>query len=401
MTGPELKKHLETFHKKEDQVTGYRRALHMIPEKGLEEYKTADYICSVLQKSGIEFKREETAITAIIRGKTDSPCIALRADIDALPITEETGLPYCSKEKGMMHACGHDGHTAIALASAQWFQDNKDLLKGTVKIFFQPAEETVGGAQIMVSKGALKNPSVDRVYGLHLMPYIKAGQIEVKAGALNGSSTYLTIHVNGKAGHGAYPESGIDAILIASQVISGAHTLISRRVSPLDQAVISFGTIRGGQAGNIIADTVVIDGTMRTTDDSLRDRLVEQLKTLIENTCLAYGAVGKLDYSYSYPALINDKIETERIKKLAISMLGKNNVMVKERPSMGVEDFSYFLKEKPGVFYHLGCGPENKEGYPLHTSHFDLDEKSLIYGVALQTALTLNAMKELEKGNDL
>jgi len=401
MTETELNEHLRYFQKREEELIRYRRDLHRIPEVGLEEHKTADYICSLLKEHKIDFTRKETAVIALIRGDNEGPCLALRADIDGLPIDEETGLDFASQHRGMMHACGHDGHTAIALGAAIWLKKNSSLFNGTVKVLFQPAEETVGGAGIMVKDGALRNPSVERIFGLHLMPYMRPGQIEIKKGPLNGSSTELQISVRGKSGHGAYPESGIDAILMASHVLTGIQSLVSRRVSPLAQAVISFGVIQGGKANNIIAEEVTIKGTMRTTDNALRDSLLEQLRILVESTCSAHGGKGVLEFSYSYPALINDNEETERIATLGEIMLGKENVLEKELPSMGVEDFSYFLNETRGAFYHLGCGPDGGKGAALHSSCFDMDEKCLAYGAALQTALVLDALNNPDKGGSL
>jgi amidohydrolase len=222
---------------------------------------------------------------------------------------------------------------------------------------------------------------------------MEPGFIEVKKGALNGSSTNIAIEIKGVSGHAAYPETAVDSIMIAAQVISGAHTLVSRRVSPLNQAVISFGEIQGGSAGNIIADKVSIRGTMRTTSDTVRDQLIDDLKRLVKHTCAAHGGDSEVHISYSYAALINDSDETDRIARVGRELLGDRSVQWKEYPSMGVEDFSFFLKECPGAFYHLGCGFPGKKNPSLHSSLFKLNEDCLIYGSAMQIALILDVFE--------
>lgn len=389
-----VRKILEDLGIYKEDIIRQRRYLHRNPELGLEEYKTADFICSELDGMNIEYERFGTAVCGIIRGAAESPCAALRADIDALPIQEESGEEFSSEIPGKMHACGHDGHTAILLGAARWLGEHRDLIPGTVKLFFQPAEETVGGANIMIEQGVLENPRVDEVYGLHLMPYMKPGHMEVKKGPLNGSSTHLDITVKGTSGHGAYPESGVDAIMVSAQVIGALQTVVSRRISPMDQAVVSLGVIRGGEARNIIAEMVKIQGTLRTANDQLRDEMIEKIRTLVVNTCAAHGAEGILEFSYGYGALVNSPDQVDLCAAAGEEFFGKEKVHWKEHPSLGVEDFSYFLNHRPGCFYHLGCGP--KDGWsPLHSSTFRLDEESLILGAALQSAIAIRALERL------
>ena len=390
MTAMEPKELLDDLKRHENFIIGLRRELHRIPELGFDERETSALICKTLSSLNIEYSHRDTAITAVIRGRSEKPCVGLRADIDGLPISEETGLSFSSINPGKMHACGHDGHTAILLGATKWFSDNRDKLNGTVKLFFQPAEESGGGAEGMIKNGDLENPSVSKVFGLHLMPSIRSGFVEVKKGILNGCSSNISIDINGILGHGAYPETAVDAVMVAAQVVSGVHTLVSRRVSPLDQAVISFGVIEGGKAQNIIADRVSIRGTMRTTDEKVRDHLIVLLKDLVKHTSAAHGAVGEVEISHGYPSLINNNEETERVAKVAEQILGKEAVLWKEQPSLGVEDFSFFLKERPGAFYHLGCGFGEGRECHLHSSDFLLNEDCLIIGSAMQAALVLD-----------
>ncbi len=381
-----------------EEIIDLRRQLHRCPELGWEEETTASLITKKLDEWGISWQRHDTAVVGLVEGDAPGGCVGLRADIDALPLEEETGLSFRSGEPGKMHACGHDGHTAILLGTARWLSLHRDRFAGSVKLLFQPAEEADGGAEPMVRQGVLENPRVDRVFGLHVMPYMPPGQIELKKGALNGSSTTIEIKVKGKGGHGAYPESGTDAIMIAGHVITALQSIVSRTVSPLDSAVVSIGTIQGGQAGNIIADEVRMKGTIRTTDNGQRDRILERIRSLVENTARAHGGEGIVEYRYGYVALINEEKSVDLTVRVGEALLGKENINWKEKPSLGVEDFSFFLLERPGCFYHLGCGPDGGGDFePLHSSRFVLNEKCLSIGIAMQLGISLTALDELKE----
>lgn len=369
-----------------------RRDFHQYPELGYSEFRTADKIEGYLKELGIEYSRDQTAIVAIVRGTSPGVTLGFRADIDALPIQEETGLEFASKNAQKMHACGHDAHTAILLGTARWFANHRDFIKGNVKFFFQPAEETDGGAEIMVQKGCLENPKVDWVFGQHVMPNLPVGIIETKRGTLNGNSTALEITITGKSGHGAYPESGVDAILAAAQVITALHTLVSRRVSPLESAVLSLGVIQGGRASNIIADKVTISGTLRSATDGLRDQLLKIIEQTITSVAQGLGAQGQLKYSFGYAAVVNHDNGVDLVAKVTGKLLGTQALVWKEKPSMGVEDFSYFILDTPGAFYHLGCGHSDQENFPLHSSCFNLNEECMPLGTAMQVGLALEAM---------
>lgn len=377
-------------------LVSVRRAIHEYPELGNEEFVTADRIGQELSSLGISYERTDTAIVGIVRGVTGGKTVGLRADIDALPIQEATGLPFASKNAGHMHACGHDAHTTILLGCARWFSEHREHFSGAVKLFFQPAEESSGGAEIMVSRGCLANPTVDHVFGLHVMPYLPVGEVEVKYGTLNGCSTGVTITVHGKSGHGAYPETGVDAILVASELVIALNTLVSRRVSPLDSAVFSIGKIQGGVRTNIVADEVTLSATLRAGTDELRDRMIGYIRNMVDGVCAAHGAQGTVDIRYGYAALVNHHAEVDMVCRTAERILGPGSVQWKEKPSMGVEDFSFFIRDTPGAFYHLGCAPKGFSPgdpfYPLHSDCFILNEDCLPVGVAMQTALTLEAL---------
>ncbi len=373
-----------------------RRTIHRHPELGLEETATADLIERTLDGLGIEHGRRGTAVVGLVRGAAPGPTVALRADIDALPIQEATGAGYASEIPGVMHACGHDAHATILLGVARWFAERRAELAGNVKLLFQPAEETCGGAETMIKDGCLENPHVDYTLGLHVMPYLPVGRIETKKGALNGSSTDLRMAIRGKSCHAAYPELGVDAIMVSAHVVSALHSLVSRYVSPLESAVLTIGTIAGGTRSNIIADEVTMRATLRTTSEATRDLLVGKVRALVESVPASFGGSGSLEVEYGYAALVNDPGVVDQVAEAASDILGPGTVDWKEKPSMGVEDFSFFCRERPGAFYHLGCGNADKGiGSPLHTATFDIDEDCLPLGVAMQVAC---ALRLLERG---
>ncbi|MCP5452934.1 MAG: amidohydrolase [Spirochaetaceae bacterium] len=373
-----------------------RRTLHRRPELGLEEERTADFIEARLEEMGVERERRGTAVVGIVRGARPGRTVALRADIDALPIREETGAEYASEVDGVMHACGHDAHTTILLGAARWFAERRSELAGNVKLLFQPAEETVGGAATMIAEGCLEDPRVDYVLGLHVMPYLPVGRVETRKGALNGSSTDLRVVVRGLGCHAAYPERGVDAVMIAAQVVTALHTLVSRSVSPLESAVLTIGAIQGGTASNVVADEVTMRATLRTASDEVRDLLVDKARAIVEGVPAALGGSGSLGVAYGYAALVNDPDVVDVVAAAAEDILCPGNLEWKERPSMGVEDFSFFCKERPGAFYHLGCGNAGRGiSAPLHSSTFDIDEDCLPLGVAMQVSCALRLLERI------
>jgi len=377
-----------------------RRELHRRPELGLEEHETAAAIEARLDELGVPHERRGTAVIGLLSGAGPGPCVALRADMDALPLTEVAGRDdYRSRIDGRMHACGHDAHVAIQLGAARILASMQNRLHGSVKLLFQPAEETVGGADTLVSGGCLENPHVDRVYGLHVMPYLPTGAIEVRKGALNGCSATLSIEVRGKGAHGAYPETGIDAILIAANVVTALNVLVSRYVSPLEEAVITVGTIHGGTASNIIADAVQMKATLRATNTVSRDALIARATSVVEGIAAAYGGSASVRASLGYEALINHDEAVDAIVATASAVLGPLSIHWKAKPSMGVEDFSYYIKERSGAFWHLGCGNESRGiTAPLHSPDFDIDEDCLPIGAAMQAGLAMRFLEDGTKG---
>ena len=370
-----------------DELIDIRRDFHMNPEIGGNEFRTMKRICEYLDSWGIEHIKgvAETGVVAIIRGKKDGKTIGVRADIDALPITEENDVLYKSLNNGIMHACGHDGHTAIALGTAKILKSMESELSGNVKIFFQPAEETTGGAERMIKDGCLKNPDVNYIIGLHVDPSINTGKISMKYGKMMAASDEITIVVKGKSTHGAQPHEGIDPIFIASNLVMSLQSIISRNLSPVNSAVFTLGSINGGTKGNIIPDEVKMTGILRTLDDNTRIYMKDRIKSIVENVANGLGGEGKLIIRESYCALINNDETVEVVRNIAQNTLGKENVIMNEFPSMGTEDFAYFSQAVNSCYYNLGCRNEEKNAiYPIHSSKFNLDESCLGVGVELQ-----------------
>ena len=371
-----------------------RRALHRIPETGFQEFKTQALILETLNALGIPCNAQRTWVIAEIAGPTPGPCVALRADMDALPLEEPEGCEFRSTHPGWMHACGHDLHMAVQLAAAKLLWEERAQLHGTVRLLFQPAEETVGGAEPMVAAGAMDG--VDAVYGLHVQPYMLVGQIDSRPGCLNAACDEIDITVHGVSGHAARPETGVDAIVCAAQLVSLLQTAVSRSTSPLSSAALSFGVVQGGGARNIICDNVRLEGTLRTADPELRAHLKARIREICAGVAAACGAHIDLDIMPGFSALINTPAEVERVFDLGRALLGEENVFLRPAPSMGGEDFSYFVEKAPGAFWHLGCSA-SLPAPSLHNRDLVPDERCLPIGAAMQCALVLDRMGVLEK----
>lgn len=378
-------------------VIGVRRDFHKNPELGMEEFRTGEKITEYLEKMGIEYKKgiAKTGILGIIRGKEEGKTVALRADMDALPIEDKKEVEYRSTKEGKMHACGHDAHMAILLGTAKVLSGMRDNLKGNVKLIFQPAEESVGGAKPMIEEGIMENPVVDAVFGLHVAPEIPVGEIGVKFGKMNASADGIKIVIHGESTHGAYPHSGVDALLIASHVVVALQSIVSRNMDPRDSAVVTLGRIHGGQRGNIIANKIEIIGTVRTLTPETRDRVLEKIKRIVYNVSESMGGKGEVFIEQGYTSLINDDNMVELVKRNGEEILGKDKVRIIKEASLGAEDFAYFLEKAPGAYFRLGCG--NVEKGIIHDGHhclFDIDEDCLAIGVALQVQNVLSILQE-------
>lgn len=373
-----------------DWITDMRRRLHRVPERGFAEFKTQKIVTDALDAMGIPYTTERTWVIGLIEGALPGDTVGIRADMDALPLDEPEGCPFRSEHPGMMHACGHDAHTAMLLGAARILSQNRDRLRGRVKLLFQPAEETDGGAEPMVAAGAMENPHVDRVYGLHVMPRLPVGTVEYRAGTLNASTDSVQLIVHGRAGHGAYPEASIDAIVCASQIVTALQTLVSRNLSPLSSAVLTFGMIEGGTAQNIICDKVTLQGTLRTANGEIRAMMKRRIAEVSENIAVAMGCTAEVNITSGYAALINDAGETARVRRVAERLFGAEHVVEKPEPSMGGEDFSFFSDCAPGAFFHIGCSKESDlPAPPLHSRDFTLDEDCLVIGTAMHVALVM------------
>lgn len=374
------------------EIIEHRRWLHQHPELSKLETNTQAYLVSVLEEHNISYTLGATTGVVAYIG-TGNQCVGLRADMDALPIQELNDIPYKSTQDNVMHACGHDVHMAMLLGVAFILKDIEQLLTGVVKLFFQPNEEVSSGALDFIKEGFLENPHVDHMLGLHVMPYLEVGEIEVRDGVLNGSSTYVAIDVYGTSGHAAYPEQGIDAIVIASDIVLKLQTIISRSLSPLDSAALSIGIINGGSKANIIADHVQLKGTLRTLSIETKNLIKQRINSICANTSKSYNGNATVSYIDGYRPLINNKEVNNKIIKNAEAMNQISAINIKAFPSLGVEDFGYYLEKTKGAFFHLGCGSKEMGlTNGLHTSKFNVDESCMKIGIELQVRNTLSLL---------
>ena len=373
-------------------IIDFRRDLHRHPELSGQETRTKARVIEELTALGnIEIHEFEgsNAVMGVLRNG-EGRCVAIRADMDALPVTEATGLPFASENPGVMHACGHDVHTALALGSATWFSRNTDRWHGTMKWLFEPAEETIGGGELMVAQGCMRDPVVDCVIGQHVNPRYPVGTFFCKTGFVSGSSDEVLITVRGKSCHGAYPESGTDAVLIAAQVVSALQSLVSRNISPFDPAVLTIGVIRGGTANNIVCGEVFMDGTLRTLSDKTRAMFRERIPRVAQGVAEAMGGTAEVELRPSYGAVYNHDGYYAKVEACAREVLGDDHIVIREAPSLGVESFCYFLKETPGVYYDIGTGVSTA----LHTPTFLVDEAVFVPAIGMQIASSLSLLEE-------
>lgn len=374
-------------------IVSIRRRIHQYPELGFEEYKTSKLVAQKLKSLGIEVKVgiAKTGVVGILKGPKKGKVVALRADMDALPIQEKTNLPFASKIPGKMHACGHDAHTAMLVGSAMILKKFQNQLNGTVKFIFQPSEEkNPGGASQMIKEGVLNNPKVDYIFGIHVRPDAEVGSILVKEGPLMASSDEIYIKIKGKGGHGARPHLTIDPIVIASETILALQKVVSRFFDPIEPCVLTIASIHAGTATNIIPEEVNISGTIRTMNEQWRRKSWKMIKQIVKGITSAYHAKYELTISKGYPVLINDPETTNFVRQKATELLGEDKVFV-AKPVMGSEDFAYYLENVPGCFILLGVGDKNSK-YELHKSDFTINEEAMKYGSSLLAYIAISIL---------
>lgn len=359
-----------------------RRHLHSHPELSGEEYQTAAFVAGVLSSSGlhvVEGVGKTGVVGELLGNGDDKRVLAIRADMDALPIQERTQLDFASRIPGVMHACGHDVHTTVGLGVAMVLADLAGNLPGKTRFLFQPAEEIAQGASWMVKDGVMED--VSAIFGLHVFPSIPGGSIGLRYGALTAAADELEIKIFGESGHGARPHEAIDAIWIASQVITTLQQAISRTHNPLRPVVLSIGQIQGGRAPNIIADQVELRGTVRSLHRETRAQLPKWIETIVANTCNSYGAKYQVDYRQGVPSVQNDYNLTQILQAAAEEAWGSDHVQILPEPSLGAEDFSVYLDYAPGTMFRLGVGLAQAPNHPLHHPQFEVDESAIITGV--------------------
>jgi len=367
------------------QLSVWRRRLHQRPELGFQERLTAEFIAGKLREWGIEHETgiAQTGIVALVTGDRPGPVLAIRADMDALPIQEENAVDYRSQHDGRMHACGHDGHVAIALGTAYYLSQHRDFA-GTVKFIFQPAEEGPGGAQPMVEAGVLKNPDVDAIIGLHLWNNLPLGKVGIRAGAMMAAVELFECTIHGRGGHGAMPHQTVDSILVGAQVVTALQTIVARNLDPLQSGVVTVGKFEAGTASNVIADSAYLRGTVRYFDPALADFFDRRIEDIIAGTCQSHGATYEFRYHRLYPPVINDGAIAHLIRTAAEDVVETPAGVVPDCQTMGGEDMSFFLQEVPGCYFFLGSANIDRQlAYPHHHPRFDFDETALGLGVEI------------------
>ena len=402
-------KKIESLSEKiENEVIKWRHHIHQNPELSNREYNTAKYVAAHLKKLGLEVTENVayTGVVAVLNGGKPGKTVALRADMDALPVTERVDIPFASKVKtiykdtevGVMHACGHDTHVAILMGVASVLTELKKEIKGKVKFVFQPAEEgppegEEGGAELMVKEGVLKNPDVDAIFGLHINSFLEVNKIGYKPGGTLASATSFEIKIKGKQAHGSAPWSGADPIVAGAQIINNLQTIVSRNLDLTNEAaVVTIGRFESGIRSNIIPESAYMEGTIRALDYDMRDKIYDRLGEIVINTAKSNGVEAELILGNPYPITFNDLKLTEVMKNTLIRVAGKENVIL-SRASTGAEDFSYFANEVPGLFYRLGGMPKENhpnKGYSHHTPDFYVDDEGLLLGIKTMANLAID-----------
>lgn len=378
------------------EIQAIRHHIHAHPELSFQEAETAKFISSKLSEFGIEHQTgvAGTGIVALIKGKNpDNKCIALRADMDALPIQEANEVAYKSQNDGVMHACGHDVHSTCLLGAAKILNELKDEFEGTIKLIFQPGEEKhPGGASLMIAEGALENPKPQEIFALHVYPHLPCGTVGFRAGQYMASADEIYITIEGKGGHAALPHQTIDPIAVTAQVITALQQVISRKGNPLIPSVLTFGKISGGFATNVIPDKVELLGTFRTMDEKWRYEAHQWIENITYEICHSYGAKATVEIPKGYPSLFNEPVLTAKAENWAKEYMGTENVRTLDM-RMAAEDFSFYAQEMPACFFRIGTNRNNEQfTAPVHNAHFDIDEQALKPGVGMFAWVAVNAL---------
>ena len=372
-----------------NKIIKIRRDIHKHPELSFQEFRTAKLVSDSLKKFGLEVDENigKTGVVGILKGARPGKTIAFRADMDALPIQETSDLSYKSVNDGVMHACGHDAHTAMLLVAAEILSKNIEQISGKIKFIFQPAEEGFGGAKFMIDDGALEG--VEEIYGLHVWNYQESGTIGLKSGPVMAAADKFEIIINGIGGHGAAPQGTVDCVVVSSYLIQSLQTIVSRNTNPIDSTAITIGQINGGYNFNIIADKVILKGTARSYTEENRLMIKKRFQEIINGTESMFNAKIELIYEDGYPPVINNIATTKKLSRIANKIVG--NKLISPYLSMGGEDFSYFAQKVPGCFFFLGTMPDGKDkmSTPHHCSHFDIDEDSMVIGTSVFVELAL------------
>lgn len=394
----DIKKRVDEIY---DSVVSFRRDIHENPELSEEEVRTSAKIAEKLTSLGIKYESNIAGygISALIEGKNKEHGIGIRADMDALPIFENNGLAYSSKNPGVMHACGHDIHTSILLGTAEILSEIQDELPGSVRLLFQPSEETIGGAKQMIDAGCLHNPELKSILGLHVETTVPVGKVEFIPGPMNAASCEFYVTVSGKSCHGAHPNDGVDALVAACDMVGTIQTIITRRIDPADPALVTVGRFNSGTKNNIVAGDAKFSGIIRTLNLENRELIKTQIKQICEGISASYGASCQVEFHDSYPSLENDYHLCDLMTEATNEILGPGNIMIKNKPSMGADDFAYFCHGTRGFYYNIGTyNPQiDPEGYPIHSDKFNPDEECIKVGILTQVAGVLKILEEESK----
>jgi hippurate hydrolase len=365
------------------EMTAWRQDLHTHPELALNEHRTSGVVQQKLREFGVDEIHTGIAVTGVvgvIRGRQEGPGIGLRADMDALPILEETGLPYASQTPGVMHACGHDGHTTMLLGAAKYLAETRNFA-GTAYVIFQPAEENKGGGRMMVEEGLFDRFPIEQVYGIHNWPQVTEGEFRWRAGPMMAAVADIDITITGKGAHGAHPDAGVDPIVCAAAIVQALQTIIARNMDPVETGVVTIGSIQGGHIFNVIPESVRMLGTARWFSPAVGDLLERRVKELASGIATSFGAVADAKFIRTYPATVNDAAATERARRIAESVVGESRVAPMPNPTMGGEDFSFMLNQRPGSYLFLG-GRRSAAEAMVHHPKYDFNDAILPIGAS-------------------